>query len=249
MGKLEGKAALVTGGTSGIGFATAELLCKEGATVVLAARDPARGAARQQALADEGGDAVFVPCDVTDSQDVKRLCGTIRERFGCLDILINSAGIFLTEGLEGMTEACWDDIFDTNLKSVMFLCQQCMPLLALAKEGGVILNVASDVGLQDIVMGRSNYAYAASKAGLIQFSQLLAKNYGPQVRVNCLCPGSTATDLWGNKDFERFRSTNILGKIIQAEDIARIALFLVSDDAAVMTGSVVLADAGARLKR
>lgn len=109
------------------------------------------------------------------------------------------------------------------------------------------MNIASEVGLQSHVKGRSNLAYASAKAAEIQFTQLLAKNSGPQVRVNCLCPGPTATPIWENKDYERFRSWNLLNRVFTAEEVAKVALFMISDASSVMTGSVVVADGGAHL--
>lgn len=248
MGEFEGKVTLITGGTSGIGAATAELLAKEGAHVVLAARGVQRGKACEDRINRMGGKALFITCDVTCKKDIERLFNMVKERFGKLDILINSAGILRTETLEEITDENWDTVYNTNLKSVVYTCQTGMPLLRMASlGGGVILNIASETGLQSVVKGRSNYAYATAKAAQVQFTQMLAKNFGSQVRINCLCPGPTATDLWENKDFERFRSGNLLNKVITAEEIARIVLFLVSDRASVITGSVIVADGGAHL--
>lgn len=247
MSEFEGKIALISGGTSGIGGATADLIARKGAVVVLAARNEKRGLEYQNKLCTQGGRALFVPCDVTKANDVEHLYAVVREKYGRLDILVNSAGILRTETLECITDENWDAVYNTNLKSVVYMCQMGMPLLMQAPLGGVILNIASETGLQSVVKGRSNYAYATAKAAQIQFTQMLAKNYGPTVRINCLCPGPTATGLWENKDFERFKTGNLLNRVFTAEDVAKVALFMVSDAASSMTGSIVVADGGAHL--
>lgn len=247
MSEFEGKVALISGGTSGIGGVTADLIARKGAVVVLAARSKKRGLEYQNKIREQGGKALFVPCDVTKPDEVEHLYAVVREEYGRLDILINSAGILRTETLENITDENWDAVYNTNLKSVVYMCQMGMPLLLRAPSGGIILNIASETGLQSVVKGRSNYAYATAKAAQIQFTQMLAKNYGPTVRINCLCPGPTATDLWENKDFERFKSGNLLHKVFTAEDVAKVALFMVSDAASSMTGSIVVADGGAHL--
>lgn len=247
MKEFDGKIVVITGGTSGIGGALARLVASEGGEVILAARDEKRGMEQQDYICAHGGKALFISCDVAQKKDVERLFTIVHDRYGHLDILVNNAGVFRTERLENITDENWDSNFNTNVKAVMYMCQGGMPLLQAAPSGGVILNIASEVGLQSCVKGRSNLAYASAKAAQIQFTQLLAKNFGPQVRVNCLCPGPTATPIWENKDFERFKSGNLLNKILTADEVARVAMFMVSDAASIMTGSIVVADAGAHL--
>ena len=110
------------------------------------------------------------------------------------------------------------------------------------------MNNASINGLQRYIKGAKSYMYATSKAALIQFTQYLAKNYAPDVRVNCLCPGMTETNLFTNRDFSRFKGCNLLDRMAKPEEIAKVALFLVSEDSSFMTGSVIVADGGETLK-
>lgn len=245
MGKLEGKVAVITGGTSGIGAASAELMAMEGAVVILAARNEEKGRTQEQKIKDMGGEAEFIPCDVTNRDDINRLKCKVEGKYGRLDILMNNAGIFRTALLDQITDEDWDEVYNTNVKSVMHFCQAFIELLQISN--GVILNNASISGLQHYIQGKRGYMYASSKAALIQFTKYLAKNYAPNVRVNCLCPGVTVTDLFTNRDFSRFDNSNLLGRMAQPEEMGRVALFLVSDDSSFMTGSVVVVDGGACL--
>lgn len=245
MGKLEGKVAVITGGTSGIGAASAELMAQEGAIVILAARSEEKGQTQAEKIKNMGKQADFFPCDVTDKEDVSRLKTMVEEKYGRLDILMNNAGVFRTALLDDITDEDWDAVFNTNVKAAMYVCRAFMELLQ--KNRGVILNNASVSGLQHYVQGRQAYMYASSKAALVQFTELLAKNYAPDVRVNCICPGVTVTDLFTNRDFSRFKDANLLGRVAQPEEIGKVALFLVSDDSSFMTGSVVAVDGGASL--
>ena len=121
-----------------------------------------------------------------------------------------------------------------------------MPLLIDSR--GVILNNASINGLHSFIKGKKSYMYATSKAAVIQFSRYLAKNYAPKIRVNVLCPGITETNLFTNRDFSRFADVNLLGRMAKPEEIASVALFLVSDDSSFITGSIIVADAGESIK-
>ncbi len=125
------------------------------------------------------------------------------------------------------------------------MCQAFLPLLP--KGSGTILNIASNIGLQSYPRGKRNYLYASAKSALIQFTRLLAKNYGPDIRVNCLCPGTTETNIFTNRDFSRFNGCNVLGRIAKPEEIANAAAFLISEEASFMTGSIVVADGGEML--
>ena len=162
-----------------------------------------------------------------------------------IDILVNNAGILLTGTLDEITDDDWDATYQTNVKGALYTCQVMIDDLKQSK--GVILNNASINGLHSYIKGRKSYMYATSKSALIQFTKYLAKNYAPDVRVNCLCPGSTVTNLFTNKDFSRFEGTNLLNRMADPMEIAKVALFLCSDDASFMTGSIVVADGGETL--
>ena len=117
----------------------------------------------------------------------------------------------------------------------------------IVDSGGNILNTASDIGLESYVTGRGTYMYASSKAAVIKFTQILALNYSDRIRVNCICPGTTATNIFTNQNFDRFRDSIPMGRVAKPEEIAKTALFIVSDDASYMTGSIITVDGGASL--
>ncbi|MDD5884044.1 MAG: SDR family NAD(P)-dependent oxidoreductase [Firmicutes bacterium] len=245
MGRLENKIALITGGTSGIGFACAERFAEEGATVIMASRGEERGEEAEAALRGQGYNAVFIPCDVSNRESVEALKQQVQERYGRLDILVNNAGVLRTGSLEEITDEDWDLTYNTNLKSMLYVCQNFIDMLK--DSHGVILNNTSINGLHHYIKGKKSYMYATSKAAAIQFTNYLAKNYAPDVRVNCLCPGMTVTNLFTNRDFSRFKGCNLLDRMAEPREIANVALFLVSDEASFVTGSVIVADGGETL--
>lgn len=245
MGRLENKIALITGGTSGIGLGCTERFAEEGATVIMASRGTERGKAVEKELQSQGYCVVFFSCDVTDRASVERLKSRVEEQFGRLDILMNNAGVLRTGSLEEITDEDWDLTYNTNLKSMLYLCQNFIGMLK--DSHGNILNNTSINGLHHYIKGKRSYMYATSKAAAIQFTNYLAKNYAPDVRVNCLCPGMTVTNLFTNRDFSRFKGCNLLDRMANPREIANVALFLVSDEASFVTGSVVVADGGETL--
>ena len=246
MGKLDGKIVLITGGTSGIGGASASLFAKEGATIIFLGRNVEQGIKKQEEIIRDGGTGEYYKCDVSRKEEVIALKQYILKKYGKIDILFNNAGILLTGSLEEFTDEEWDRSYNVNLKAAVHMCQAFMDTL-VANHGVVLIN-ASINGLHSYIKGKRSYMYATSKAALIQFSRYLAKNYAPDVRVNALCPGMTITNLFTNKDFSRFKDSNLLGRMADPEEIAKVALFLVSDDASFVTGSVIVADAGESIK-
>jgi len=246
MGKLDGKIALVTGGTSGIGGSSALLFAQEGADVIVVGRNAEKGKAKEQEIRKLGYKATFFHCDVTKKADIKLLQEQVEKQYGMLDILFNNAGQLITGSLEEITDDQWDRSYEVNLKSMLHMCQAFIAMLQ--KSHGVILNNTSINGLHNYIKGRRSYMYATSKAAAIQFTRYLAKNYAPDVRVNALCPGMTVTNLFTNRDFSRFSDVNLLGRMAKPEEIAKVALFLVSDDASFVTGSIIVADGGETIK-
>lgn len=245
MGRLENKVALITGGTSGIGLGCAERFAEEGAVVIMAARGEERGKAVESELRARSMNATFLACNVASRESVEALKQQVTEKFGKLDILMNNAGVLRTGSLEEITDEDWDEVYNTNLKSMLYLCQNFIDLLRASR--GTILNVSSNVGLQSYITGRKSYMYASSKAAVIQFTKHLAHNYAPDIRVNCLCPGVTVTNIFTNRDFSRFKGCNLLDRMAEPREIANVALFLVSDEASFVTGSVIVADGGETL--
>lgn len=245
MGRLENKIALITGGTSGIGFACAERFAEEGATVIMASRGEERGKEAEGELRTQGKNVSFISCDVSKRESVEALKWQVMDQYGKLDILMNNAGVLRTGSLEEITDEDWDLTYNTNLKSMLYLCQNFIEMLK--DSHGVILNNTSINGLHHYIKGKKSYMYATSKAAAIQFTNYLAKNYAPDVRVNCLCPGMTVTNLFTNRDFSRFKGCNLLDRMADPREIANVALFLVSDEASFVTGSVIVADGGETL--
>ena len=247
MGKLDGKIALVTGGTSGMGRAFSMLFAAEGATVIVVGRNTENGVNIVSEIKKAGGKAVFEYCDVTDSESIKDLAYRVTKNYKNLDILVNNAGILITSPLEEINEDEWLTVFDTNVHAMMRVTQAFIKMLEMSK--GTILNNTSIDGLQSLVRGRANYAYCASKSAAIKFSQQLALNYTPKgVRVNCLCPGVTETPFFTNRDFTRFNDAIPMGRVGQPEEIAKAALFLVSEDASYISGAILTVDGAASLK-
>ena len=246
MGKLDRKIALVTGGYSGIGGASTELFAQEGAMVVFVGRSADKGYAYENKLRKKGLQVKFLPCDISNKNDLTEVKAYIETNYGRLDILFNNAGILRTGNIEEITDDDWDLVYNIHVKSLLYISKEFMPMLK--KSHGVVLNNTSINGLHSYIKGQRSYMYATSKSAAIQFTRYLAKNYAPEVRVNALCPGMTVTNLFTNRDFSRFADCNLLGRMADPMEIAKTALFLVSDDASFITGAVIVADGGETIK-
>lgn len=246
MGKLDGKIALITGGTSGIGEAISRLFAEEGAEVILVGRNEKKGNQIVASIKESNAKACFMECDVTNMISLKNLQKKIVDKYNHLDILVNNAGIMLTNPIEEVEEEEWIKVFDTNMHSVMKVTKTFLHMIIENK--GVILNNASNAGLQSWNKGRSNYAYAASKSAVIKFTNQLALNYTEKgIRVNCICPGVTETPLFTNRDFSRFYESIPMRRVGKPREIANAALFLVSDEASYISGAVLTVDGAASL--
>lgn len=245
MKKLQDKVALVTGATSGIGAACTLAFAQAGARVVFCGRNIERGAALLKMLSTET-EAMFCPCDVSKEEQVKQMVHKAVERFGHIDILMNNAGVMLPSmEIERMPIEDWKKTFDININAMFYVTRYVKPYLLESK--GVILNNASIAGMQHYVAGRS-YAYSASKAAVIQFSNQMAKNYGEEgIRVNCICPGIIDTPILGDRDRSVYAKRIPLGYVAEPKEVASVAVFLVSDDAKYVTGAVLPVDGGASL--
>ncbi len=246
--RLGDKIAIITGGKSGIGYATALRFAAEGAKVVVA--DVRDGAQEVAALSAEGGEALFVQADVSSESQVNDLIEKTVAAYGRVDVLVNNAGIELAKTVPDTTEADWDRLMGVNLKGVFLCCKAAIPVMQ-RYGGGVIVNVASELGL---VGGSEIAAYSASKGGVVQLTKAMAIDHaGDQIRVNCVCPGPVATPLLegiirasSNPDEERRQivERTVLRRLARPEEIANVILFLASDEASYMTGSVVVVDGG-----
>lgn len=241
MRRLEGKVALITGATSGIGAACAEAMAAEGAKVIIVGRTEEKGKQVEDKIRRAGGEAIFMACDVTIEEEIITLKKKCVDQYGKLDILMNNAGVLLTGTVEEIDEKDWQQTFDTNMKSCFLMTKHFMSLLKDVK--GVVLNNASANGLQSCIQGRS-YMYSSSKAAVIQFTKLCALNYAGQIRVNCICPGVIDTPIFTNRDFTRWDGMIPMDRIGTAGEVAKAAVFLVSDDAAYITGVALPVDGG-----
>ncbi len=246
MKKLAGKVALISGGTSGIGFASARLFAKEGAQVAILGRNEGKGRQAESILRSEGNDVKYIPCDVQKIDDIFMAKSFIEKEYKKLDILFNNAGILKTAALEEITDDDWDFMYDVNVKALMHMCKAFISMLQ--QTHGVVLTNASINGLHHYIKGKRSYMYASTKSAAIQFTKYIAKNYAPDIRANVLCPGMTVTNLFTNRDFSRFQDVNLLGRMADPEEIAKVALFLVSDDSSFITGSTIVADGGETIK-
>jgi NAD(P)-dependent dehydrogenase (short-subunit alcohol dehydrogenase family) len=246
---LTGRVAVVTGGGSGIGAATAALLAREGACVVIAGRSAERGEAQVRSIPSGNGSAVFVQTDVTDATAVTALMNQAVEKYGRIDVLFNNSGVEVPEELSGPGERDWDRLFATNVKGTWLCCKEAIP--HLLRTRGVIVNNASMAGLIGVA---GSVGYAASKAAVVSLTRSLALGYASQgLRVNAICPGPIATqmtwDEWeaaGGPEEGRRRAdaTCPARRIGEPEEVARLVVYLASDAASFITGAAIPIDGG-----
>jgi NAD(P)-dependent dehydrogenase (short-subunit alcohol dehydrogenase family) len=248
--RLPGQVALITGGTSGIGEATALLFAREGAPVVITGRNEKRGHAVTVAILEAGGKAVFVRTDVRKAAECDRAVRETLNSFGRLDILFNNAGIFYPHDTLECSEEEWDEQIDINLKGTFLMSKAALPSM-IAQGRGVIINNSSGWG---IVGGDKAVAYCASKGGVVLMTKAMAIDHGRQgIRVNCICPGDVQTPMlpedarmrglrW--EDYIAGCSNRPLGRVGTADEIAKAVLFLASNDSSFMTGAALVVDGG-----
>lgn len=248
IGRFKDCGVVVTGAAGGMGRAIAAAFLDEGARVVLSDLDAARVAATAAEL-DQGRRAHAVGCDVTSAGDVTRMIDVAVELLGRVDVLVNNAGTITMHRVVELAEDEWDVVMNVNVKGV-FLCTKAALPHMLANQRGTIINISSQAGKR----GYKLFAhYCASKAAVIGFSKAVALEVAPQVRVNCVCPGIVNTDMmqreyaWeeaitGESEQSikaRWLAGIPIGRFQEPEQIARVALFLASDDASEMTGQAI----------
>jgi NAD(P)-dependent dehydrogenase (short-subunit alcohol dehydrogenase family) len=245
-GLLAGRTAMVTGASSGLGHHFAKTLGDAGARVVLAARRMDRLEARAQELRRSGAEAVVVEMDVRDSASVRAAVQSVVREAGAIDILVNNSGIALTKPLLEHTDEDWESVLDTNLSGAFRVAREVARTMVDAKRAGVIVNMASIVGLR---VAKQLAAYVASKAALLRLTEVMAVELAPHgIRVNAIAPGYIVTEL--NREFlhspagEAQRKRIPLGRFGIPADLDAALLLLASDASSFMTGSVITVDGG-----
>jgi NAD(P)-dependent dehydrogenase (short-subunit alcohol dehydrogenase family) len=246
--KLKDKVALVTGAGSGIGRAVAQHLAAAGAAVSVADINHAMGEETVRSIMDAGGRAAFISCDVSRVADCERMVMETVQTFGRLDIHVNNAAIMLEKNVVDTTEAEWDRLIDTNLKGTFFGAKYAILQFRAQGSGGNIVNMAS---VNSFFAEGNITAYCTSKGGIAQLTRALAMDHGREgIRINAICPGWIETPM--NANFlalgphirEQAGKMSAIGRIGQPDDVARAVVFVVSDEAQFMTGSMVTVDGG-----
>jgi len=244
--QFSGRAAIVTGATRGIGRAIALELAKRGADVAF---NYAKSAEAADSLVKEiqtlGVRALATQCDVANTEAAAAMVKQVKDTFGRIDFLVNNAGITRDNLILRMKESDWDEVMDTNLKGAWNFSKAALRTMLRQEQGGAILNISSisgEVGMP----GQSNYS--ASKAGMVGLTKALAKEVASRkVTVNALALGMVATDMSGvleESHRAKIREMIPLGRFAEADEIARIACFILSDDARYITGQVIQVDGG-----
>jgi len=246
--KLSRKVALVTGGSRGIGFATAKIMSENGATVIITGKD----SERLEKSVLKIPNSVGIVADIKKMDDVKNVVNKTIEKFGKLDILVNNAGIFpKIKLLHEINEDEWNEVLDVNLTGQFRFTKEAIP--HLQKTSGSIINISSDAGLK-AYQGFNADAYSASKAALIILTKCWALEYAKyKIRVNCICPGVVDTDmtkpfLKTQQDKDFMDNEHPIGRIGKPEEIAKAIMYFISDDASWTTGAVLAVDGGESIK-
>jgi NAD(P)-dependent dehydrogenase (short-subunit alcohol dehydrogenase family) len=252
--RLAGRVALITGGTSGIGQATALLFAQEGAAVALTGRRSDLGQAVASQIEAGAGRASFIPADHTQAEDCRRVVDTVLAEFGQINILFNNAGIVLRGNAENTSEEDWAYTLALNVTAVWRMSKLVLPVMR-AQGGGVIINNASDWGL---VGGADAVAYCVSKGAVVQMTRAMALDHAREhIRINAVCPGDTFVERWVQTGYFANSPHNDLaaglaelgqalpmGRVGRAEEIAQAVLFLASDAASFITGATLVVDGG-----
>jgi NAD(P)-dependent dehydrogenase (short-subunit alcohol dehydrogenase family) len=245
---LEGKVAIVTGGSRGIGRSIALGLAEAGADVCIAARKPEAMEEAAQAVSDKGRRALTVSTNVRHTEDLGRLVDETRSQLGRVDILVNNAGTNPVFGpIQELDERAWDAIMNTNVKSAFFLSVKAREAMLLHGDGGAIVNVSSVGGFRasDVIGG-----YSISKAAMIMLTQVCAKTWGSDgIRVNCIAPGLVKTEfaraLWDNpKILKGSTADAALGRIGEPDEMAGAVVYLSSPASSFVTGQTLVLDGG-----
>jgi NAD(P)-dependent dehydrogenase (short-subunit alcohol dehydrogenase family) len=246
--RLKDRVALVTGAGQGIGFACTRALAAEGARVVLAERDAGRGAQAAATLAQEGFQALAIPCDVSRKADVDAAVAKAVEAYGRLDILVANAGIVHAAEFLDLQEADFDRVLAVNLKGVFLAGQAAARQMVKQGGGGAIVNMSS---VNAVLAIPNQVPYVVSKGGINQLTKVMALALAAhRIRVNAIGPGTILTELartavLGNREAERkILSRTPMGRMGEPEEVASVAVFLASDESSYLTGQTLYPDGG-----
>jgi NAD(P)-dependent dehydrogenase (short-subunit alcohol dehydrogenase family) len=241
-GRLQGRVAIVTGSTSGIGEGIARLFAREGAKVVLCGRRTEKGEKIRDEIRAERGEAIFVTVDITRDEDIDRLIDTALVKYGRIDILVNNAGRFLKKPFVEITSQDWEHFVALDARAYFICMQKVLPHMEKQKSGNII-NVTS-LFAQKAVPTFALYAFV--KAGVTHMSRVVALEYADKgIRVNALLPGAILTEMTdGNSDNSEIEKEIPMGRYSTPEELAYTALYLASDESRYTTGASIVADGG-----
>lgn len=248
--QLKGKIAIITGANSGIGEASAMLFAREGAKVVVCARRPDAGQETVEKIKSEGNEAIMAKCDVSRKEDIYAAVDLAVTTWGGVDIVMNNAGMALVKNVIDTSDDEWDQVMNTNVKSIFHMVKAAIPHMR-KRGGGSIINVASQLAM----VASPNFAvYTAGKGAILNFTRALALDHAKEnIRVNCLCPGAVATPLLLNQfkgqdgpqgGLQDLIDMHPLGRLGKPEELASAALFLAGDASSFMTGAPLVVDGG-----
>ena len=250
MGRFEGRVVLVTGGSSGIGYATAKAFLEEGAKVAISGRNLTRLQRAEGELAKRGT-VLAVRGDVSRAADAKRMVSETTRRLGPIDVLVNNAGVYINKPVESLSEREYDEVMDINMKGAFLCTRYAIPGMVKRKRGAIV-NVASDSGL---VGTAGSSVYCASKGAMVLFTKSVALDHAKDgIRVNVICPGEVHTPMLekdaaeSGRGFEEYYRRLVdpipMRRAATADEIARGILFLAGDESSFMTGATLSVDGG-----